>query len=217
MASKWMVWALGIGLGCFPQVASGQWSASEKGTLLGAVAGGGAGAAIGKKNGSPIVGAVVGGLGGAIFGNALGDGVDQRRANAAYQQQFQQQQYAYRQPGVSLDQVIQLTRSGVGDDLIVSHIQQTGFHQALTANDLILLKNQGVSDRVIMSLQRPSAPAAVYAPPVRYAPPVTVVEEVHVVPAWHGPAYYYPRPMPVYGYPHYQRYHSSSSHFHFRF
>jgi len=211
MASKWMVLVVGIGLGWFPQVASGQWSASEKGTLLGAVTGGGAGAAIGKKSGNPIVGAVVGGLGGAIVGNAIGDGVDQRRANAAYQQQLQQQQYAYRQAGVSLDQVIQLTRSGVGDDLIVSHIQQNGFHQALTANDLILLKNQGVSDRVIMSLQRPSAPA-VYAPPVRYAPPVTVVEEVHVV-----PAYYYPRPMPVYGYPHYQRYHSSSSHFHFRF
>lgn len=216
MSSKWLVLALGMGLSWFPQMAAAQWSASEKGTLLGAVAGGGAGAAIGKKNGNPIVGAVVGGLGGAIVGNVIGDGVDQRRAEAAYQQQLQQQ-YAYRQPGVSLDQVIQLTRSGVGDDLIVSHIQQNGYHQALTANDLILLKNQGVSDRVIFALQRPAAPAPVYAPPVRYAPPVTVVEEVHVVPAWHGPAYYYPRPMPVYGYPHYHRYHSSSSHFNFRF
>ena len=63
----------------------------------------------------------VGSLGGAIVGNAIGDGVDQRRAEAAYQQQLQQQ-YAYRQSGVSLDQVIQLTRSGVGDDLIVSHM-----------------------------------------------------------------------------------------------
>jgi hypothetical protein len=199
-----------VGLVMAPSLVHAQWSTSEKGTLLGAVAGGGAGAAIGKKSGNPIVGAVVGSLGGAIVGNVIGDRVEQRRAaETYYQPQYQQpqyqatQQYVYRNPGVTLDQVIQLTRSGVGDDLIISHVQQNGFQQTLTTNDLILLKNQGVSDRVIFALQRPAtyAAAPVYAaPPVRYSPPVTVVEEVRVMPA---PAYYYARPMPVYG--HYYR------------
>ncbi|MBL8889793.1 MAG: glycine zipper 2TM domain-containing protein [Planctomycetaceae bacterium] len=186
------------------QMGQAQWSASEKGTLLGAVAGGGAGAAIGKKSGNPITGAVVGTLGGAILGNVIGDRVDQRRAETYYQPQYQTQyqpiqQQVYRNPGVTIDQVIHLTRSGVGDDLIISHVQQNGFQQSLTTNDLILLKNQGVSDRVIMALQRPTTYAAppVYAsPPVRYSPPVTVVEEVHVVPA----PYYYARPAAPYGY-----------------
>jgi uncharacterized protein YcfJ len=197
------------------QSVQAQWSASEKGTLLGAVAGGGAGAAIGKKSGNPIVGAVVGSLGGAIAGNVIGDRVDQRRAAETYHQyqqpQYQQTQYqqlqyqqpqpyTYRNPAVTLDQVIQLTRSGVGEDVIISHVQQNGFQQTLTTNDLILLKNQGVSDRVIFALQRPTtvaAPTVYAAPPVRYAPPVTVVEEVRVVPQ---PTYYYARPVPAYGY-----------------
>ncbi len=208
-------WIVLMALLVGPQLAEAQWSASEKGTLLGAVAGGGAGAAIGKKNGNPIVGAVVGSLGGAIVGNVIGDRVEQRRSAETYYQpqyqqpqyqqpQYQQPQYVYRNPGVTLDQVIQLTRSGVGDDLIISHVQQNGFQQTLTTNDLILLKNQGVSDRVIFALQRPTtytAAAPVYtAPPVRYAPPVTVVEEVRFVPA---PTYYYARPVPAYG--HYYR------------
>jgi hypothetical protein len=82
------------------------------------------------------------------------------------------------------------------------------------------LKQQGVSDRVIHALQRmPSsaAPPPYAAPAVRYAPPVTVVEEIHMVPAWHGPTYYYPRPLPVMGHPHYHRYRSSSTNFHLRF
>jgi len=201
--------------------AAAQWSTSEKGTVFGAVAGGGAGAAIGRKSGNPVVGAIVGSLGGAIVGNAIGEGVEQRRAADHYYRQQQQMQYeASRQPGVSLDQVIQLTRSGVGEDLIVSHIEQNGFRHRLSANDLIVLKQQGVSDRVIYALQRVPAvglPPTHVAPTVRYAPPVTVVEEVHVVPAWHGPTYYHPRPVPVYGYPHYHRYHSSSTNFHLRF
>jgi hypothetical protein len=191
-----------VALVACPQMVQAQWSASEKGTLLGAVAGGGAGAAIGKKSGNPIVGAVVGGLGGAIVGNVIGDRVEQRRAaETYYQPQYYQPQRTYVQqnPGVTIDQVIHLTRSGVGDDLIISHVQQNGFQQTLTTNDLILLKNQGVSDRVIFALQRPttySAPPVYAAPPVRYSPPVTVVEEVRMVPA----PYYYARPVAPYGY-----------------
>lgn len=203
-------WIVVVTLLMCPQLTEAQWSTSEKGTLLGAVAGGGAGAAIGKKSGNPIVGAVVGSLGGAIVGNVIGDRVEQRRAAETYYQPRYQQSYqtyyqqppqpVYRNPGVTLDQVIQLTRSGVGDDLIISHVQQNGFQQALTTNDLILLKNQGVSDRVIFALQRPTTYAAPAARPIQYAPPVTVVEEVHVLPA---PTYYYARPVPAHG--HYYR------------
>lgn len=213
-----------------------QWSTSEKGTVFGAVAGGGAGAAIGKKSGNPIVGAVVGGIGGAILGNALGEGIESRRANERYAVDPRYgwapapsagAVYNYpsgtvvQTPGVSLDEVIQLTRGGLGDDLIVYHIEQTGFSRRLTADDLIRLKGQGVSDRVIQTLQRQPLTAAAAAPTATryvaptYNPPVRVVEEVYVVPTWSPPTYYYPRPVPYYGHPHNRR--SSSTHLHFRF
>jgi len=205
MCRRYLCWGLMgvVGWWAAAVPAFGQWRSAEQGTLLGAAAGGGAGAAIGKKTGNPILGAVIGTLGGGIVGNRIGDEIDQRRAAEAYYYQQQQQQQQYQQyqqmSAVSLDQVVQLTRNGLSDDLILSHIEQNGFQQTISANDLITLKQQGVSDRVIQALQRSSGqgrPSGLAQHPPAFRPqrPLTVIEEVHVVPAWSGPVYYYPPP-----------------------
>lgn len=204
---------------CCVNTGCAQWQTSEKGTLVGAAAGGALGSAIGKKSGNPITGAVLGAIGGGLVGNAVGESVDQRRA---YQQQQYYQQNAYQQPtyqqpayqavnrGVSLDQVVSLTRSGLSDEVIISHIEANGFNQTLTANDLIILKNNGVTDRVIGALQRPVRAAAPAVSPTIVQPPVRVVEEVHVVPSW------YHRP-PVYHYGPHHHHRGSSINFRFGF
>lgn len=204
---------------CCPNLGRAQWQTSEKGTLVGAAAGGAIGSAIGKKSGNPITGAILGAIGGGVVGNAIGEDVEQRRA---YQQRNLYAQPAYQtypagnypvqNSGVTLDQVVTLTRSGLSDEVIISHVESNGFHQTLSANDLIILKNNGVSDRVIAALQRPQrmASPAVQAPTTIVRPPV-VVEEVHVVPGWyHRP----PRPVYYHG-PHHH--HRSSFNLHFGF
>lgn len=198
---------------CVSSVGCAQWQASEKGTIVGAAAGGALGSAIGKKSGNPITGAILGAIGGGIVGKSVGDGIEDRRALQQQQQYYQQPAYQSVPAGVSLDQVISLSRSGLSDEVIISHVESKGFSQTLTTNDLILLKNNGVSDRVIGALQRPVAvPAPTIVQPTVVQPSVRVVEEVRVV-----PSYYY-RPRPVYHpMPHHHHHRSSSLNLHFGF
>lgn len=201
-----------------PNLGCAQWQTSEKGTLVGAAAGGAIGSAIGKKSGNPITGAILGAIGGGVVGKAIGEDVEQRRtyqqrglyAQPAYQG-YPAANYPVQNPGVTLDQVVSLSRSGLSDEVIISHVESNGFQQSLSANDLIILKNNGVSDRVIAALQRPnrSIPRTVPTPPTVVRPPV-VVEEVHVIPSW----YHRPRPMYYHG-PHHH--HRSSFNLHFGF
>lgn len=67
-----------------------------------------------------------------------------------------------------VDQIIQLSRAKVGDDTIVNFIRNSGSSYGLDANQIVYLKQQGVSDTVInvmMSqprlMQTAAAPAAV--------------------------------------------------------
>jgi|GEM_PF-716304 len=219
--SAWVKsWLLAVTVGLFStNIGCAQWQTSEKGTIVGAAAGGALGSAIGKKSGNPITGAVLGAISGGIVGNAIGESAEQRRAadNYRLQQQQYQQQQAFRNSGVSIDEVISLTRSGLNEEIIVSHINGNGFNRTLSVNDLVLLKNNGVSDRVIMAMQRPSQNVIPAAPTVIQSRPITVVEEVHVVPSWYGQPAYYPLPIPYYGgyggygHPHHHRSHQRSS------
>jgi hypothetical protein len=58
--------------------------------------------------------------------------------------------------------VIKLTRAGVKDDIIIQQLRANGKTFRLTSNDLIHLKNAGVSDRVVQAMITPAAavPAA---------------------------------------------------------
>src|SRR5262245_52381017 len=110
-------------------------------TDQGVVGGGMFGALMGALIGGPrhaAAGAAIGGVTGAVAGGALGAAEDraEKREAAAIA--------ASRQPPLSLQDVISLTASGVGDDVIIGQIRSSGAVYHLTAQDLMTLTNSGV-------------------------------------------------------------------------
>ena len=104
-----------------PQLAHAQ--NTETGAVLGGVGGALAGAAIGQHNHAGPAGALIGGAVGLITGSAIGNNMDQKNQARAYQQQaaYYQQQQAY-----------QMSR-------------------AASANDIISMSRNGLSDDVIIN------------------------------------------------------------------
>ena len=148
----------------------------NRGSLIGAGAGSLIGAAIGSTDGKALEGAGVGGAIGATIGALEGRQTDLE--NAAYQRTIQAH-------ATQIDQVIQMTKSGLSEDVIINQIRSTGIAATPTHEQLIFLKNNGVSDRVISAMQGAGA-APRYVP----VPPPAVVEHVWVEPR----RYYGPRP-----------------------
>jgi hypothetical protein len=120
-------------------------------------------------------------------------------------------------------EVVQLARANIGEDVIVSYIQNSANGYGLNANQILYLKQQGISDRIINAMlnQRGQLVAAQTAPPpdnssansaqiptptpppavsyVQTAPPQTV----YVIPdtqTYDYYAYYSPYYYPYYGY-----------------
>jgi len=71
------------------------------------------------------------------------------------------------------DEVVKLSRGQISDDLILSYVQNSGIAYSLSPDDIVRLRNEGVSDRVINSMldqhnkamevaQRAANPAPVY-------------------------------------------------------
>jgi uncharacterized membrane protein YgcG len=111
-------------------------------------------------------------------------------------------------------QVIQLEQAKIGDDTVIAYIRNSGNNYNLTANDILYLRQQGVSDAVLTAMltqsrmnatsayqpqpvttqvQAPSpAPTAVYDSPVTYVQPAPTT-------------YYYSNSYPYY-YPYYNYY-----------
>lgn len=62
------------------------------------------------------------------------------------------------------DSVIKMVKAGMSDGIIISTINSQPAHFALSANDLIALKQAGVSDNVMASMIAKNAPTAPTAP-----------------------------------------------------
>jgi len=107
------------------------------GGTIGAVAGG----IIGFQSGHPIQGAAIGGAIGAGTGALVGAQINKPG-----------QEQAAAQP--TLQQVVDLTKQGVSSDEIIAKIKAAKNPKySLTADDLNYLKNEGVSQRVIETMQ----------------------------------------------------------------
>ncbi|MGD9856699.1 MAG: glycine zipper domain-containing protein [Planctomycetaceae bacterium] len=140
------------------------------GTGLGAVTGAMVGSHSGHTEGGALIGAAAGALAGGLIGNAEDARVERDAAIA---------QAAYAQRAVTNVDVLQLARSGVGDDVIISTIRSQGGRFDLSPQAIIALKNSGVSDQVILAMQHygRAMPAPVTtviaepAPRVIYVPP----------------------------------------------
>jgi uncharacterized protein YcfJ len=180
-------------------------------TAAGAVVGGASGsligAAIGSGEGKTGKGALIGGLIGATAGGVLGNQAD--RAEDLRQYEYQQQQFEARQSAITLQQIIEMSQSGLSPSVIVNQINSQGVWTRPTTNDLIILKQNGVSDQVIAALQtgrfaNEPARTRLYREPIVERAPV-VVEPIFVAPIPHGPHCFGPypgwhSPGPRYGY-----------------
>ena len=157
---------------------------SDQGALLGGLGGAGLGALAGNAVGNTAAGAAIGAGVGALSGAAIGGSLDdiEARNRAEIEARIGRQA-----PGaVTVADVVGMTRAGVSEDVIITHINNHGLVTPLAANDLIALQQQKVSPRVVQAMQAP-APGAGPAPVVGYPPP-------------YPPPYWGPYPYP-YGYP----------------
>lgn len=171
------------------------------GAVVGGATGGIIGAAIGSKDDKTGEGALIGGILGAAAGGLLGNQADRTNEFREYQFQRQQDQAVReaRQSAITFDQVISMSQSGLSPHLIINQIKSQGVWQRPTANDLVVLKQNGVSDQVIGALQ--TGPA-VPNPTIAQRQPVMRerVERVYVEPVVVPfPRPYYPAPRYHYG------------------
>ncbi|MBA2115195.1 glycine zipper domain-containing protein [Bremerella alba] len=147
--------------------------------LVGAGTGALAGAAIGNATGHTAGGAIIGGLVGATAGSAVGSHMDE--VEARNQALFQQRLGRRMEGQTTFDDVIAMSKAGLSDQVVTTHIRRHGVAQVPSAPDLIYLKNNGVSDAVINTMQNP--PVEVVSAPVQ--------ERVIVEEHYYGPRPYY--------------------------
>ena len=175
--------------GCAALVVSGcgtpgsnQEAASTAGAAVGAGVGLVAGAAMHRPMEGLAAGALIGGGSGAVVGQSQ----DRKEAaNAATQRTQAEQARVAANPPVGKADVIMMTQAKVSDDVIVNKINSASYILPLAAQDLVDLKNAGVSDKVtnamLVRLQTQGTA-------MQTAPPPPASTETHV--------YYYGDPWP---------------------
>lgn len=194
-----------IATACLVPLAASAQVQQQRGATLGGLTGAVAGALIGDKNGEAGAGAAIGGVVGAVTGGLLGNAADKEAAliqqERMYQQQeLQQQQFAVTQSAVSPTDVINMTRSGLSDSVIINQINQRGVQQTLQVPDIISLHQQGVHELVITAMQQaPTGAQRVARAPTPIAqrviaPAPVIVEEHYLIPHYAPPRYHYRRP-----------------------
>jgi uncharacterized membrane protein len=197
MSAKWLLLMVCPVLVASPAFGQSPYHHRNQGMTIGALMGALTGAAIGENNNKPLAGAAIGTAVGALTGAAIGDSVDTNIARQQAYQHRQMQQY-YVSQAVSVDQVINLSRAGVSDSVIITQIHTHGIVQRLQPNDLIVMKHAGVSDVVIQSMQTARlASVPVQAPTPVYHDRVIVQEHYYVAPPpvyRVYPSYYHPHP-----------------------
>jgi len=161
------------------------------GGLAGAVIGG----IIGHQNDETPEGALIGGAVGAIAGGLLGNAKDQGVAQHRYYhqqvrrqawQQHQQQQAIGR--AVTLNDVVNMSKNGLGDTVIMNQIRTNGVVGQIGTHEIIALHNSGVSEHVITAMQQapqagvPETVVVHESVPVR-RPTQVIVHKEYVVPA----------------------------------
>ena len=167
---------------------------SDQGALVGGLTGADLGALVGNSLGNTGAGAAIGAGVGALSGAAVGGSLDEIEARNRAEIEARLGRPA---PvgAVTTDDVVAMTRAGVSEEVIVTHIQNHGMATPVRASDLIVLQQQRVSPRVMQAMQAPPvAPAGAVYP----APGPVIVPEPYYYPApyyWGPPPYYY-RPYP---------------------
>jgi hypothetical protein len=142
-------------------------SNTDRGVLGGGAIGAGTGAAIGSATGHTGAGAAIGGIVGAVSGGLIGNAVDES------ERKQEARQAAAAQHMLGLQDIANMTSRGVSESVIISQIRSTGSVYNLTADDIIWLKQNAVSDVVIQEMQASAAryPRRVYSAGAVYVVP----------------------------------------------
>ena len=156
--------------------------------LFGGLTGAGIGAALSNGNSNTGENAVIGAALGALTGAAIGNQADE--IEARNQVLFQQHLGRQLAGATTMKDVVSLSQAGLSDDVIRTHIARHGVSRQLSTQNLIAMKQQGVSDAVIQAMQAPPVVDVVSASDA----PVIVEEHYHA-----GP------PFPWFHYRHHHR------------
>jgi len=137
---------------------------ADQGALVGGLGGAGLGALIGKQSRNTGAGAVIGAAAGALTGAAIGGELDDidARNRAMIEQQLGRKVSA---SAVTMQDAISMTQAGVEDELIATHIRVHGVAAPPSAQQIIDLKQAGVSAKVIQAMQTAGPPPAAGPPP----------------------------------------------------
>ncbi len=135
-----------------------------------------AGGVIGAATHHAGTGALIGAAAGATLGGVTGAAVDNHEQKVAAQQQAQRR-------ALGLQDVVTLTQNGTSDQIIINEINTSGTVYHLSGDEIVWLKQNGVHDCVIESMQATASrplppPGVVYVndpPPVVYVRPEPVI------------------------------------------
>ncbi len=173
---------------------------TDRGALFGGATGAVLGGIVGHQFHNTAAGAVIGAgagaLTGAVVGNKIDEGEARNRARIAARIG-----HPVGPGGVSIEDAIAMTKAGVDEQVIVSHVNNNGVIRPLNTADITYLTQNGVSSRVIQAMQNPACPAGPPQPVIvqQAPPPPVIVADRYYDPYW-GPRYY--RPYPYDGYYH---------------
>jgi uncharacterized protein YcfJ len=147
-------------------------SNTAKGAGIGGGIGAGMGALIGNAHGGKAgKGAIIGGTAGALIGGLIGNEEDQREKQALIQAKNDAEARSTNGSPMGLTDVVQLSRQGMNDGIIINQMKTTNSTFQLSTEDLKYLKDNNVSDGVISEMQN-RRPGQVSAPPrIRHLPP----------------------------------------------
>ena len=120
-----------------------------EGAVIGGLVGAAGGGIIGHQSGHGGTGAGIGAAVGALSGAIVGSQI--KKDNASTQAAGATQAVSANQ--MSTQQVIDLAKQGVHEDVIIDKIRLSDSRFTLSADDIASLKQQGVSDKVINVMQ----------------------------------------------------------------
>jgi hypothetical protein len=143
---------------------------TEAGALGGGAIGAGTGALLGSLTGHAGAGAAIGAGVGAVTGGLIGNSQD--KAEARHKEAVAE--WSAQHPPLALADVVQMTQQHISDDLIIHQMEVSRSYYNLRPEDITYLKSQGVSDRVVYTMQ--SRRGGGGATVVQVRPPVYVVE-----------------------------------------
>ena len=146
----------------FALVFAGCESKAGTGAIVGGVGGAAVGGLIGSKSHAragegALIGGAVGALGGALVGHGM-DNADEKKkqesaASAPHYRERGDGTYATSSSRITNVTVIDWTRQGVKEDIIIDRIQHSGQTFYLSTSDEHDLRNAGVSPAVIQAMK----------------------------------------------------------------